>query len=70
MFLYHRVFGLIFSVGMTNGKKKVTWMRVEERQKKQTLSLCRFLYNSYYGDRLKETSDTLCQCIFNTSNEW
>jgi hypothetical protein len=44
-FLYHRLFDLIFSVGMTN-KKKVTWMRVGERQKKQSHLLYRSVCNS------------------------
>lgn len=69
-FLYHRVFDLIFSVGVTNGKKKVTWLRVGERQKEEALLLYRSVCNSYYRDCLKETSDTLYQFILNTVNEW
>jgi len=53
--LYHRVFDLIFSVGMTNNNKKRHVDESWERQKKQALLLYLSVNNSYYRDRLKKT---------------
>ena len=44
--LYHRVFDLIFSVGMTNNNKKRHVDESWERQKKQALLLYRSVNNS------------------------
>jgi hypothetical protein len=40
----------------------------ETKETNDFLSLS--LKNSYYRDRLKETSDTLCHFIVNKSKEW